>query len=293
MTNLVKYSNLFKQILRPTLRTSYLNYSDKTAKTDAAKGEEYINEDEKEDLTLYLINEDDVESREENINKKRNKSRLLDGDRRRLHQQVPYDEPQSWVHTTLEYQRKMYGRYGAASGVDPRLLFHTPDEAEDLTEYERIAYPHTLEKMIEISKREKEEKEAAIRKRDDEVHKKMGKLNQWMTELNAKMAKKESEAEAIKAKKERAIEEIRRQIGYKLHPKDPRLKELMDQKEEEAKKAKKLAKKQLKEEKILKILQEKSKQLLDEASKEKNSNQKASKTDDEKPTKKDDGGSGN
>lgn len=265
MTSLVKYSNLFKQIVRPTYRSSSLSYSDKAKKNEVAIEDEIYSDDKPVDLKLFIINEDDTEAREKVIQQNRNKSKLLDAHRRKLNNQVPYDEPQSWVHNTLEYKRKMYGRYGAASGVDPRLLFPTLDERQDLQEYERVAYPHTLEEMVAISKQEKEEKLAAIRKREDDIDKKMNKSAQWIIELNAKVTKKEAEAEQIKAKKERAIEEIRRQIGYRLNPRDPRLKELMDQKEEDEKKAKKIAKKKLKEEKVLKMLQQKSQQLLKDA----------------------------
>lgn len=54
----------------------------------------------------------------------RNKSRLLDQHRNMLHETTPYSEPQSWVHKTLKYQRKQYGKYGTASGADPRKFLY-------------------------------------------------------------------------------------------------------------------------------------------------------------------------
>jgi hypothetical protein len=61
----------------------------------------------------------DLEVRQKEIDRIRNKSGLAPQHHKMLYDQVPYETPQSWVHQTLKYQRKLYGKLGAASGVDP------------------------------------------------------------------------------------------------------------------------------------------------------------------------------
>lgn len=284
MTNLIKFTNIFKQALRPSFQSIARNYSEKpgTLNVDKIKDEEIeLEKITTDDLSKYIVNEDDAEDRERYIQEKRNKSRLLPQHLRMLKNQIPYDEAQSYVHNTLKYRRKMYGKFGASSGVDPRYLFQTPEEIDDMAEFERLSYPHPVKEMIEIDKRQKQEQLDAIHKREEQISKKLQKLNQWKTDLKNKMAKKEAEAEALRAKRERAIEEIRRQIGYKLHPRDPRLSEIMQQKEEEDKKAKKLAKKKLKEEKMLKLLQDKTAQMLADAAKQETADEGKKANEDE------------
>lgn len=80
---------------------------------------------------------------EQHVERLRNKSRLLPQHRRMLNAQLPYAEPQSWIHTTVKYQRMQFGRHGVAA-VDPRLCFPTPTERATRAEWERVAFPQTL-----------------------------------------------------------------------------------------------------------------------------------------------------
>jgi Growth arrest and DNA-damage-inducible proteins-interacting protein 1 len=61
----------------------------------------------------------DPEAERERINRIRDKSRLNAPHRKMLHGEVPYEVAHSWVHNTLKYQRKIYGKYGSASNLDP------------------------------------------------------------------------------------------------------------------------------------------------------------------------------
>ncbi|CAD7081247.1 unnamed protein product [Hermetia illucens] len=200
-----------------------------------------------------------AEVEEEKPPQKLNTSRLLPQHRKMLREERPYSEPHSWIHTTEKYNRMMFGRYGLSSGVDPRICFPTKSDLEEQAEYERVAFPHTIPEMIEINKKAKEEKRAQIRKREEELEKKLEKLDQWKRELNAKIAKKEAEAQAAKERKERLIEEVRRHFGFKVDPRDDRFKEMLEQKEREDRKKTKEAKRKAKEDKMLAKLQETAK----------------------------------
>lgn len=188
-----------------------------------------------------------------------NKSRLLTSHRKMLLEKQPYDEPHSWIHLTEKYQRKMFGRYGMASNVNPRICFPTPNALEDQRAYNKIAYPYTLQEMIKRNKLEKENKLAAMIKRDEEIGKKIEKLDEWKKELRTKIAKKEADATAAKERKERLIEEVRRHFGFKVDPRDDKFKELLEQKEREDRKKQKEAKRKAKEDKMMAKLVEKVK----------------------------------
>lgn len=110
--------------------------------------------------------------------------------------------------------------------------------------------------MIERSRQQREAKQSAIREREATIAKKLGKLDQWTAELNARVAKRESDARAARERKERLVEEVRRQFGFKVDARDERFKELLAQKEKEDKKRQKEVKKKQKDERMLAKLQE-------------------------------------
>lgn len=68
----------------------------------------------------FEVDREEQEAQEARINQIRNKSRLLNQHRNMLHETIPYAEPQSWIHNSLKYQRKLFGKYGSESRVDPR-----------------------------------------------------------------------------------------------------------------------------------------------------------------------------
>lgn len=252
MANIVSLSHTFRAILRTSIqRASIGKYSSKTP--SVIDDAEYIKDDEnaQSDIAAALHTDVDVEAAEAEIERKRNKSGLLPQDRRILNKQKPYDEPTSWIHTTVRYNRSLYGRYGEASGVDPRISFPTAEDRDERLEFENVAHPKTLKQMIEENKQRRiDEKEAtAARERDVEI--KFAKLTQWKNEFHAKIAKRESDAKAALEKKARLVEEIRRQFGFKMDSRDPRFKELVEKKEQEDKKLAKQAKKKQMEAKML------------------------------------------
>lgn len=72
---------------------------------------------------IFLVVDDELLLKEEELERKRNKSRLNNHHRNILHENVSMQEAISWHQGTLKYLRRLYGRYGAASGVDPALCW--------------------------------------------------------------------------------------------------------------------------------------------------------------------------
>ncbi|XP_055595078.1 growth arrest and DNA damage-inducible proteins-interacting protein 1 [Uranotaenia lowii] len=263
-----------QRIVQNYFRSAFARcYSSKTvAATTAGDGSRVGTEKELDDplaaaeeLPVTFIEDEDLQAeREARIELARNKSRLSPAHRNMLHSRLPYEEPQSWIHETIKYKRTMLGRYGIeGSRVDPRICFPTKKETIEKVEYERVAFPHTLQEMMEMNRKARTEKQAKIRAREEEIGKKMDKLEHWIADLNARNAKKESEARVAKERKDRLVEEVRRHFGFKVDPRDERFQEMLAQKEKEDRKKVKEAKRKEKEEKMMEKLKKKTAELED------------------------------
>ncbi|XP_018047856.1 PREDICTED: growth arrest and DNA damage-inducible proteins-interacting protein 1 [Atta colombica] len=188
---------------------------------------------------------------QEELTKKRNKSRLSPEDRNILMGKPPYEQPIEWYHNTVRYKKRMLGRYGFEGNKEPAgFAWPTPEEIKILQEYERVAFPESLQDRWKKLEEKKQIKAEKIKAREAEIAEKLSKVNQWTAELNARIAKKEAEMEAAKLRKERIVEEIRKHFGFKISPHDERFKTMLEQKEKEERKKKKEAKKKAKEEKL-------------------------------------------
>lgn len=117
-----------------------------------------------------------------------------------MFEQNPYPTPQFWYHGTLKHMRRSYGRYGEASGVDPWICWPVKEELDYVTEYERVAYPFTIPQMIEDAKQKRHEKEAAIAVRQKKIAERLEKLEDMKADLNRRIKKKESDAQAAKVR---------------------------------------------------------------------------------------------
>lgn len=117
--------------------------------------------------------------------------------------------------------------------------------------------------MMAENKKSKEEKVARIRAREDDVAKKMEKLDKWVADLNARIAKKEAEARAAKERKDRLVEEVRRHFGFRIDPRDERFQEMLAQKEKADRKKVKEAKRKEKEVKMMEKLKKRTADLED------------------------------
>ncbi|BFF98736.1 growth arrest and DNA damage-inducible proteins-interacting protein 1 [Drosophila madeirensis] len=202
------------------------------------------------ELPASIINDDAVEDGAVRA-QKLNKSGLLEQHKNVLMGTLPYRDAQSWIHLTEKYQRKVYGQYGAKSNVNPKICFDSVAEKE-------VMQLETFLKAVEKNRLEKAEKIERTNARDEEIAKKLDKLQQWKSDLNAKVAKREAEAAAAIARKERLVEEVRRHFGFKVDTRDERFKEMLEQKEKEDKKKQKEAKRKAKEEKMMAKLVEKT-----------------------------------
>ncbi|XP_015595953.1 growth arrest and DNA damage-inducible proteins-interacting protein 1 [Cephus cinctus] len=187
---------------------------------------------------------DEDEKINEEVERKRNKSRLQSGHRNMLFDKPPSHDITDWYHDRLKYKRRLLGRYGLENiDTTAGVAWPTPNELYVLKEYERVAYPETIQETWKtIAEKHKKEAEA-IKLREQDIAKKLSKLKDWTAELKNKLAKKEADALMAKERKERLIEEVRRHFGFKIDPRDVRFKEMLEKKEKEDKKKQKDIKK--------------------------------------------------
>lgn len=241
-------------------RLAVANYS---KASDTKMGDDEVwdeNEEEKKELANIFGVEIDAEVRAREIERMRNKSRLNTTHRCKLYNKPVPDEDYQW-DKTVYYVRKQFGRFGSASGVDPRLCFETPEEAADKREYERVAYYYTVQSAMEANRQTKIEKAAALKAREDKIASNLGKLDKWIEDMNARMAKKEQLAREAKEKRERIMEEVRQHFGFKIDFRDARFQALIEEKEKEQKKAKKQERKKKQETVLMERLKEQAKEL--------------------------------
>lgn len=115
--------------------------------------------------TMALFDDTPKSLTEEEIAAKRNISRLNPRDQRLVKGLHPYTEPMAWHHHTVLYKRKMFGRYGESSGVNPGLLWPTRQNLKDMINYENICHPLTIQQMVEIKQTERRKERDIIEAR--------------------------------------------------------------------------------------------------------------------------------
>lgn len=284
MSYLTEITSIVRKVVRSQSgRLTLANFSsssDKKSEDDEVYDEEKL---AKKEIAEMLADEVDLDEREKEIAKMRNKARLRNMHRNLLNK-VPIDPQDYPWEKTVYYVRKQYGRYGSVSGVDPRLCFELPDEADDKREYERVKYPYTIQEMAEISRQAKAEKLKAIQDRENKIERNLGQLDKWMADMQARVAKKEKEAREAKAKREMIMEEVRQHFGFKMDLRDPRFLALIEEKEKEAKKARKAERKKKQDAILVEKLQEQAAELAKK--KEKDAKKNAEDSDDDEGVKK-------
>ncbi|KAK7099789.1 large ribosomal subunit protein mL64-like [Littorina saxatilis] len=198
------------------------------------------------DAESLVANYEEMEE-EERIEKLRNISGLTVRQNRKLHGQpleIANDD-----HKTVRYHRKLYGKLGSASGVDPRLSWTGRKKALELAQLYREWEPSLEERMSKL-KMQKEEEGKKIEEREKRIGQNMSKMDQWIEEYKKRLTQKEAEAQKKEDKKRKILEEAREYFGYYVDPRDAKFQEMLEEKERQDKL---VAKKQKKEKRMEKL----------------------------------------
>ncbi|ETE73205.1 Growth arrest and DNA damage-inducible proteins-interacting protein 1 [Ophiophagus hannah] len=161
-------------------------------------------------------------------------------------------------HLTPEYEAKLFGRHGQASGVDPTRLWPSPEKLQEMEAEQKAWYP-SLKEMQQSLDAKESEAEALQRQKDDLIAAKMAKMPQMIEDWQRGKRQRKIKEQHEKERRRLLLAEAREQYGYHLDHHSPEFQEMvverekvkrMEQKEEKKRMRGILAKKAM-ESKIL------------------------------------------
>lgn len=153
-------------------------------------------------------------------------------------------------HYRRENIRKYWATYGEASGLKPGVCWPNKSELEFKMKFEETFYP-SFQEMVERKKKEREEKEANLKKYRSDILVKLKQLPKIKQEFMKKYDQKIEEEKQELTKREKLIQEVREYLGYNVAPGDTRFQEALQKMEEENKAVAKASRKQEKQARIL------------------------------------------
>jgi len=148
---------------------------------------------------------------------------------------------------TFKSDRKLYGRYGSASGIDPATLWPNDAQLAAIIEDERQWHP-PLEVLVEnVEAKEKEETAKRLAK-EKLIAENMAKMPKMVADWRREKREAKQKTRDEKARRTKLLAEARERFGYTVDPRSPKFLEMVAEIEKEEKKKKKLLKRKLKEE---------------------------------------------
>ncbi|KAJ8251813.1 hypothetical protein GJAV_G00225700 [Gymnothorax javanicus] len=148
---------------------------------------------------------------------------------------------------TAKHDRRLFGRYGSASGIDAAKLWPSPQELEALIAEEKEWHPPVEEILASVTAKENEKAKKRLAK-EKLIAANMAKMpkmvEDWRREKREVKQKKKEE----KARRELLLEEARARYGYALDPRSLKFQEMLKEIEKEEAKKRKLLKRQKREE---------------------------------------------
>ncbi|XP_067278608.1 large ribosomal subunit protein mL64 [Pseudorasbora parva] len=148
---------------------------------------------------------------------------------------------------TEKYERRLFGRYGRASGVDPAKLWPSHARLEELMAEEREWHP-PIEVMLEnIAAKEKEKAQKRM-EREKTIAANMAKMPKMVADWKKQKKEIKQKQREEKIKRDKLLAEARERFGYALDPRSIKFKEMVAEIEKEEKKKRKLLKRRKREE---------------------------------------------
>nr|XP_046271388.1 growth arrest and DNA damage-inducible proteins-interacting protein 1 [Scatophagus argus] len=156
------------------------------------------------------------------------------------------DKTPDW-QKTARHDKKLFGRYGSASGIDPASLWPSHEHLDKIIVEENEWHP-PLEVMLKnIEAREKEETEKRLAK-EKLIAANMAKMPKMIADWRREKREAKLKLKEEKERKTRLLEEAKQRFGSKVDPRSPKFLEMVAEIEKEERKNKKLLRRKLKEE---------------------------------------------
>ncbi|XP_029441126.1 growth arrest and DNA damage-inducible proteins-interacting protein 1-like [Rhinatrema bivittatum] len=161
----------------------------------------------------------------------------------------PRDERTPEWQRRPRWQAKLYGRHGAASGLDPAQLWPDPARLRELREEEAAWEPPLAHMQARIRAREEEERRQRL-DREKLIAANMARMPQMVEDWRREKREKREKRRAEAARRKRLLAQAQERFGYNLDQRSLKFQEMVKEMEKEEKKKEKLAKKKLKAEAV-------------------------------------------
>ncbi|KAJ7992667.1 hypothetical protein DPEC_G00281050 [Dallia pectoralis] len=150
---------------------------------------------------------------------------------------------------TAKYDRKLFGRYGFSSGIEPDNLWPSHDQLDEMIA-EELEWNPPLEVMLRNVETKEMEANAKRLAREKLIADNMAKMPKMVADWRKERREAKQKMKEEKARRERLLAEARERFGYALDPRSPKFLEMVSEIDKEEKKKKKLMKRRLKEESV-------------------------------------------
>ena len=190
----------------------------------------------------------------QDLQKKRNKSRLSASDKNLLHGVNPPDRglkyPYGKFQQGKDYRRSMLAQYGSElTGVDPAMSWPTGEELRLAADWERLYQDKPLAEQIAQVNRDIEQRKANRMAREKDIEQSLAKMDTQIKQWRQRVNTKNMQAEMERGRRERVLAELREEFGYNVNPHDNYMKERIAEREKALIKEEKEIKKAQKKEK--------------------------------------------
>lgn len=170
----------------------------------------------------------------------------------RLNLREPYipdkdsEKTPEWQKTG-RYDRKLFGRYGSASGIDPASLWPSHEQLDKIIAEENEWHPPLEVMLRSIEAREREQTEKRLAK-EKLIADNMAKMPKMVADWRREKREAKSKLKGETARRSKLLAEARERFGYAVDPRSPKFLEMVAELEKDEKKKTKLMKRRLKEE---------------------------------------------
>ncbi|XP_063080186.1 large ribosomal subunit protein mL64 [Engraulis encrasicolus] len=170
----------------------------------------------------------------------------------RFNGQEPYIPDKQSARTpewqkTAKNDRKLFGRYGSSSGIDPSTLWPTPAQLDAIIEDEK-QWQASLEEMLHNIAVKDKELDDKLRAREKLIAANMAKMPDMVAKWRLETREAKQKKKAEKAKRDRLLAEAQERFGHHVDPRSSKFQDLLKDMEKEEKKKMKLLKRKKREE---------------------------------------------
>ncbi|XP_063302018.1 large ribosomal subunit protein mL64 [Pelobates fuscus] len=159
----------------------------------------------------------------------------------------PQDPRTKEWHKGPQYEAKLYGRHGAASGVDPSKLWPSPQRLREIEEDEKEWYP-SLQEMLDRVEAKERELQKKKEERDRIIAANLAKMPQMVADWRREKRELKQKQQDEKDRRERLLAQAREKFGLNVDYRSPKFQEMVKELEKQEKKRRKLLKKEQREE---------------------------------------------